>query len=108
MTEVQDIETIHQDIPLEVFVSSSSETTDMPPKRSRGRPRMETALWRYNEDGTYNNKPNDKAYFAKYMAMRREGTCGRMSSIGDKYKNMKSKICAKLTAIRMVSNEHDS
>ena len=51
MTEVQDIETIHQDIPLEIFVSSSSEDTpEMPPKRSRGRPRMETALWRYNED----------------------------------------------------------
>ncbi len=31
MTEVQDIETIHQDIPLEVFVSSSSETPEMPP-----------------------------------------------------------------------------
>ena len=27
MTEVQDIETIHQDIPLEVFVSSCSEDT---------------------------------------------------------------------------------
>ena len=108
MTEVQDIETIHQDIPLEVFVSSSSETPETPPKRSRGRPRMETASWRYNEDGTYNHRPKDKAYFAKCMAMRRECTCGRMILIGDQYKHMKSKICAKLTAIRMVSNDNDS
>ena len=101
MTEVQDIETIHQDIPLEVFVSSSSEDTpEMPPKRTRGRPRMETALWRYNEDGTYNHKPNDKYYFHKYMAMRNMCSCGRMVAVGDITRHRKTRICAKLTAIR--------
>ena len=101
MTEVQDIETIHQDIPLEVFVSSGSEDTpEMPPKRTRGRPRMETDLWRYNEDGTYNNKPNDKYYFHKYMAMRNICYCGRMAAVGDITRHRKTRICAKLTAIR--------
>ena len=107
MTEVQDIETIHQDIPLEVFVSSSSEDTpEMPPKRTRGRP--QTALWRYNADGTYNNKPNDKAYFAKYMAVRKECTCGKMIAVGEIYKHKKYKICIKMTAQRMTAIENDS
>ena len=33
-------------------------------KKSRGRPRF--ALWRYNEDGTYNNKPISESYFHDY------------------------------------------
>ena len=109
--QVIDIESIQQDIPIDVFVSSGSETPDAETPsvpRGRGKPRMKTALWRYREDGTYDNRPNDKAYFAKYMAMRRECTCGRMISIGDKYKHAKSKICAKLTAIRMASQDYDS
>ena len=105
MTEVQDIETIHQDIPIEVFVSSCSEDTpEMPPKRTRGRPRMETAVWRYNEDGTYNHKPNDKAYFAKYMAVRNICSCGRMVAIGDRSRHKKTRVCIELTAIRQNSS----
>ena len=107
MTEVHDIESIQNDIPIEVFVSSCSEDTpEMPPKRTRGRPR--TALWRYSEDGTYNNKPSDKAYFAKYMAVRHMCTCGKMVAVGEIYKHKKYKICIKLTAQRMAAIENDS
>ena len=110
MTELHDIESIQQDIPTEVFVSSGSETPDAetPPKRIRGRPRMETASWRYNQDGTYNHKPNDKAHFAKYMAMRRECTCGKMVLVGEIYKHKKYEICIKLTAQRMAAIGNDS
>ena len=38
-------------------LSSSSEENIKPRK----------AAWRYNEDGTYNNKPTDKDYFKKYV-----------------------------------------
>jgi hypothetical protein len=67
-----------------------------------------TALWRYNEDGTYNNKPADKAYFAKYMAVRHMCTCGKMVAVGEIYKHKKYKICIKLTAQRMAAIENDS
>ena len=60
MTEVHDIETIHQDIPIEVFVSSSLATTENPPMRTRGKPRMESASWRYREDGTYDHRQTTK------------------------------------------------
>ena len=62
MTEVHDIESIQQDIPIEVFVSSGSDTPDAETPsvpRGRGKLRMNTALWRYREDGTYDHRPND-------------------------------------------------
>ena len=33
--------------------------------KTRGRPRR--ALWRYNEDGSYNSNPADKDHFKMYM-----------------------------------------
>ena len=111
MTEVHEIESIQQDIPIEVFVSSGSETPDVesPPKRSKGRPLgSRTALWRYKEDGTYDARPCDKAYFVKYAAQRKLCTCGRMILVGDIYKHKKYKICIKMTADRIACGEHDS
>ena len=46
------------------------ETSDVPSsgedgvKRSRGRQRY--ALWRWNDDGTYNNGPTSQTYFKDY------------------------------------------
>ena len=103
MTELHDIESIQKDIPIEIFVSSSSETPDAEKPsvpRGRGKPRMKTALWRYREDGTYDHRPNDKYYFHKYMAVRNMCTCGRMVAVGDKTRRRKTRICANLTVIR--------
>ena len=101
MTEVHDIDTIHQDIPIEIFVSSSSETAETPPvPRGRGKPRMITALWRYKEDGTYDHRPNNKYHYHKDMAARNMCSYGRMAAVGDKTRHRKTRICAKLTAIR--------
>ena len=101
MTELHDIESIQNDIPIEIFVSSCSEDTpEMPPKRTRGKPRVETASWRYREAGTYDNRPNDKYYFNKYMAVRNMCTCGRMVAVGDRSRHRKTRVCMELFAIR--------
>ena len=41
--------------------------TDITPPEEEKKPNLKTALWRYNEDGTYNNKPLNPNYFAKYQ-----------------------------------------
>ena len=41
--------------------------TDITPPEEEKKPNLKTALWRYNEDGTYNNKPLNPNYFAEYQ-----------------------------------------
>ena len=51
--------------------------------------------WRYHEEtGKYDNRPNDKDYFRKYMAVRVEcPVCSRMVLRGVLYKHKKRAIC---------------
>ena len=52
------------------YISTKMETFDLPSsgedgaKRPRGRQRY--AMWRWNEDGTYNNGPSSQTYFKDY------------------------------------------
>jgi len=43
---------------LENNISSSPDDTQ-PVKRRLGEPRQESAVWRWKDDGTYDNRPND-------------------------------------------------
>ena len=51
--------------------------------------------WRYNEEtGIYDNRPNDKDYFRKYMAVRVPcPNCGKMILHGDLSKHKKRPVC---------------
>ena len=53
--------------------------------------------WRYNEEtGKYDNRPIDKDYFRKYMAVRVAcPNCSKMVSHGDLSKHKKRNICIK-------------
>jgi hypothetical protein len=52
------------------------------------------AEWRYLENGKYNNKPIDKDYFRKYMAVRAPcPNCPKMVLRGDLSKHKKRSIC---------------
>lgn len=54
------------------------------------------ANWRYQENGIYNNKPLDKDYFRKYMAVKVQcPNCSKMVSHGDLSKHKKRNVCIK-------------
>ena len=59
-------------------------------------PENRRAEWRYQENGVYNNKPLDKDYFQKYMAVKVAcPNCSKMVSHGDLSKHKKRNICIK-------------
>ncbi len=75
--------------------SDNIENEDKPIKKIR-KPRERTALWRWNEDGSYNNKPNDPNYFNNYMKRRVIcNYCHRLSSVAHITEHRKSQICMK-------------
>ena len=70
---------------------SSDKSLDKNPEVKTIKHRAE---WRYLENGKYNNKPIDKDYFRKYMAVRVEcSVCGKMVLRGDLSKHKKRSIC---------------
>jgi len=59
-------------------------------------PENRRAEWRYQENGIHNNKPIDKDYFRKYMAVKVAcPNCNKMVSHGDLSKHKKRNICIK-------------
>jgi predicted RNA-binding Zn-ribbon protein involved in translation (DUF1610 family) len=52
-------------------------------------PRSEATAWRWNEDGTYNSKPNDPNYFNNYLKNKTKFikyTCDYCGSTVERYK----------------------
>jgi formylmethanofuran dehydrogenase subunit E len=70
-----------------------SESSDMSFDKNPT-PIKHRAEWRYLENGKYDNRPIDKDYFRKYMAVRVEcSVCGKMVLRGDLSKHKKRSIC---------------
>ena len=67
------------------------------PKWGGALPENRRSHWRYNEEtGIYNNKPTDKDYFRKYMAIKVVCEhCCKVVTRGDLYKHKKRSICIK-------------
>ncbi len=74
------------------------------------RRKIRRALWRWNEDGTYNDKPNDPLYFKKYYAEKRrfyDATqipcqyCNKLITLGHKARHEKTKSCIKMKNEKM-------
>jgi hypothetical protein len=80
---------------LENDISSSPDDTQ-PVKRRLGKPRQESAIWRWKDDGTYDNRPNDPEYFKKYMSVRVSCPLCNLSVLrGVLPRHKKRAICAK-------------
>ena len=80
---------------LEIEESDNIENEDKQIKRIR-KPRERTSLWRWNEDGSYNNKPNDPNYFNNYMKRRVVcNFCQRLSTVAHITLHRKSQVCMK-------------
>ena len=57
-----------------------------------------TALWRYNEDGTYNNKPLSESYFRDYYRKNAShhvncNCCNKSIVVHDIKRHQRSKRC---------------
>jgi hypothetical protein len=64
------------------------------PNWSGAIPEKRRSPWRYLESGIYDNRPTDKDYFRKYMAVRVEcPNCSKMVLRGDLSKHKKRSIC---------------
>ena len=64
------------------------------PNWSGAIPEKRRSPWRYLESGIYDNRPTDKDYFRKYMAVKVKcPNCGKMISQGDLSKHKKRNIC---------------
>ena len=80
---------------LENNISSSSDDTQ-PVKRRLGKPRQESAVWRWKDDGTYDSRPIDPEYFKKYMSVRVACPLCNLSVLrGVLARHKKRTICAK-------------
>ena len=83
-------------------MSANSEVSPEIPKFITGRgnwfgapPEKRRAEWRYLENGKYDNRPIDKDYFNKYMAVRTPcPNCGKQVLRGDLSKHKKRPICS--------------
>ena len=75
--------------------SDNIETEDKPIKTIK-KPRERIALWRWNEDGSYNSKPIDPNYFNNYMKTRVVcNYCQRLSTVAHITLHRKSQFCMK-------------
>ena len=89
---------------LENDISSSPDDTQ-PVKRRLGKPRQESAVWRWKDDGTYDSRPIDPEYFKKYMSVRVPCPfCGVDVLRGNIPKHKKRKPCKQREALMMTNN----
>ena len=82
-----------------------SENNESPIKQER----VKRALWRYSEDGTYNNKPTSETYFRDYYREKIAGKvtcelCGRIVGKQKLDRRTNTKICAKYSAAKLLLN----
>ena len=87
-----------------------SEITDQQIKTEKKVVRK--AEWRYNEDGTYNNKPTSAVYFREYyrenIASRVAcDICGRIVGKQKLDKHKTSKICARSAEFKKSSSSFE-
>ena len=89
---------------LENNISSSSSEDIQPIKRGRGKPRQESAVWRYKENGTYDGRPIDPEYSKKYMNVRVPcPNCGVQVPRGHVSRHKKAKPCKLRTLQNMLN-----
>ena len=87
---------------LENNISSSPDDTQ--PVKKNGRPRQESAVWRWKENGTYDGRPIDPEYFKKYMVVRVPcPNCGVQVPRGHVSRHKKAKPCQLRTLQNLLS-----
>ena len=72
--------------------------------------RKESAAWRYNEDGTYNNKPSSPTYFIDYYHKKLAvkiacPLCDTVVGMQKLKEHQTSKKCAKRALEKLSSSE---
>jgi len=89
---------------LENNISSSSYEDIQNIKKGRGKPRQESDVWRYKENGTYDGRPIDPEYFKIYMNVRVPcPNCGVQVPRGHVSRHKKAKPCKLRTLQNMLS-----
>ena len=78
--------------------SDNIKNEEQPAKKTRKprKPQERKALWRWNEDGTYNSKPIDPNYLSNYMKRRVVcNYCQRLSTVAHITLHRNSQFCMK-------------
>jgi hypothetical protein len=104
------MDTIQDNIPIEIFVSDISDTENYKPvekpiekpieKPKRRKYKTEDTSWRRRPDGTYNKAPLDPDYYKKYMAeVIKCPLCSVLTSRGHLSRHTRSAFCSKVNQI---------
>jgi hypothetical protein len=97
------MDTILDNIPIDMFVSDIEEKPIENPKKRKPRTRKtyrEETAWRRRPDGTYNTAPKDPAYFRMYMMQPIAcPLCTIMTRRGHMSRHKKSALCMKVQSI---------
>jgi hypothetical protein len=104
------MDTIQDNIPIEIFVSDISDTENYKPvekpiekpieKPKRRKYKTEDTSWRRRPDGTYNKAPLDPDYYKKYMAEPIKcPLCSVLTSRGHLSRHTRSAICSRINQI---------
>jgi len=83
-----------------------SDTIEEPIKKERAK----RAPWRYNEDGSYNNKPISKTYFRDYyhekIACKVEcDLCGRIVGKQKLDRHKRTNVCARYSEAKKLFDQ---
>ena len=98
------MDTILDNIPIEMFVSDIKENKPVEKPKKRKAPtrknNTEATAWRRRPDGTYNKSPIDPDYFKKYMAEPIKcPLCFLLTTRGHLSRHTKSTMCMKIRQI---------
>jgi hypothetical protein len=96
------MDTIQDNIPIEIFVSDIEKPDNSKPveKPKRRKYKTEDTAWRRRPDGTYNKAPIDPDYYKKYMAEPIKcPLCFVLTSRGHLSRHTRSALCSRVNQI---------
>ena len=107
------MDTIQDDIPIEIFVSDIEENKPVEKPKKRKAPmrkyNTEETAWRRKPDGTYDNRPLDPNYYVKYvMTPVQCPLCHLMTRRGHINRHQRSANCHKIRSMILREQENTS